>query len=168
MIKTLLPSNHKSTLNIIINNPLVSIQTLLSKNEYDWFDNELKITKFETEKFLPKLLVKYNIFKSISEVRKNRPDLILTLNYNSLKDEGNFFTFSIGSNKKHVITIIIGVSLCQLIDDYKKSIDDENLYYYKCHLMLFDVIYNISSKHFFKSITTFINDNKKLFEYQRT
>jgi len=53
--------------NIIIGRPLTSIKS------HDITESEN--TVFEKERFLPKLLVKYGFFKSISQLRKNRPDL---------------------------------------------------------------------------------------------
>lgn len=53
--------------NIIIKQPLVDL-TLL-----DITDEEN--TVFESETFLPRILVKYGLFKSTSQIKKNRPDL---------------------------------------------------------------------------------------------
>jgi hypothetical protein len=59
--------------NIIIKTPLVDLSILLS----DWNNKipDSDITVYDDETFLPRLLVKYEFFKSTSQLRKNRPDL---------------------------------------------------------------------------------------------
>lgn len=78
--------------NIIIGKPLVSEYLLFAKNKEDWEEEKLK-TIYEEERFLPKLLVKYNFMKSISEVKRNRQDLWITL------DKLDFLQFKIGKRK---------------------------------------------------------------------
>jgi hypothetical protein len=58
--------------NIVVGEPLVTPETLLGNNYKE-------ITEFDTERFLPKLLVKYGFISSTSEVKRNRPDLWRTL-----------------------------------------------------------------------------------------
>lgn len=53
--------------NIIVKQPLVDLKLL------DIMSDEN--TVFETETFLPRILVKHGFFKSTSQIRKNRPDL---------------------------------------------------------------------------------------------
>ena len=53
---------------IVIGKPLVTAEEI-------GFDNPI----YTEERFLPKLLVSLGIFKSISQVRKNRPDLVKQL-----------------------------------------------------------------------------------------
>lgn len=58
--------------NIIIGKPLVSLEML-------GIDIKQEETVFDTERFLPRLLVKYGFSKSISEIKRNRKDLIRNL-----------------------------------------------------------------------------------------
>lgn len=57
--------------NIIIGKPLVSLETLGMDPEEE--------TVFDTERFLPRLLVKHGFSKSISELKRNRQDLVRNL-----------------------------------------------------------------------------------------
>lgn len=59
--------------NIVIGTPLVSLETL-------GVDIKEQGTAFDEERFLPKLLVKYGFALSISEIRRNRQDLVRHLN----------------------------------------------------------------------------------------
>ncbi|KQC91381.1 hypothetical protein ACV3Q3_12295 [Clostridium perfringens] len=54
--------------NIIIGKPLVSLELLGIEPQEE--------TVFDTERFLPRLLVKYGFSKSISEIKRNRKDLV--------------------------------------------------------------------------------------------
>lgn len=63
--------------NIVIGTPIVQLWMLLGSDEKD--DSFMEYTVFEDERYLPKLLVKYNFTKSISEIRRNRKDLMITL-----------------------------------------------------------------------------------------
>jgi hypothetical protein len=65
--------------NIVIGNPIVAPESLLAFNINDWDRRERELTEFDTERFLPKLLVKYGFTPSTSEVKRNRPDLWKTL-----------------------------------------------------------------------------------------
>ena len=65
--------------NIVIGKSLVVLETLLgveNNKEYNWEE----VTVFDEERFLPKLLVKYGFTSSIKEIRRNRPDLVKSLN----------------------------------------------------------------------------------------
>ena len=65
--------------NIVIGRPLVDARYLFALNDKDWDKNESKKTLFTNETFLPKILVAAGIYKSTSEVRRNRPDLVINL-----------------------------------------------------------------------------------------
>lgn len=77
--------------NIIIGKPLVAIEDLgITQNETTVFDNE---------RFLPKLLVNHGITFSTNEVRRNRPELVRTL------DKPEIFEIKWGKKK---VWIIVG------------------------------------------------------------
>lgn len=87
--------------NIIIGKPLCSPQDLLALSEKDWEENEKEKTLFTDERFLPKILVSLGIFPSISEVRRNKPELCITLDKVDFLDK-----FKI--TKKNFLWIVIG------------------------------------------------------------
>ncbi len=84
--------------NIIIGKPLVSEELLLSdlNNENDnWKD----VTVRDDERFLPKLLANHGFTSSAKEIRRNRPDLVLTL------DKPDFLDIKLGKKR---IWIVVG------------------------------------------------------------
>lgn len=66
--------------NIVIGKLLVEPESLFALNKEDWENSEKPITLFTEERFLPKLMVEVGLVKSISEVRRNQPKLMVTLN----------------------------------------------------------------------------------------
>lgn len=85
--------------NIVIGKILVEPHLLFAKDEQDWNDNIKHLTHFTNERFLPKILVEVRAVKSISEVRRNKPQLMIELN------EVDFITVKWG---KRVLNIAIG------------------------------------------------------------
>lgn len=65
--------------NIVIGKPLVSPSELFAENELDWEDVEKSKTYYTEERYLPKILVELEIYPSISEIRRNKPDLMINL-----------------------------------------------------------------------------------------
>lgn len=65
--------------NIVIGKLLVEPESLFALDKKDWEDVEKPITMFTEERFLPKLMVEAGIVKSISEVRRNQPKLMVCL-----------------------------------------------------------------------------------------
>lgn len=65
--------------NIVIGQPLIEPVKMFDANEIDWKNNEKDATFFTNGRFLPRILVELGIYPSVSEVRRNRPDLIITL-----------------------------------------------------------------------------------------
>lgn len=66
--------------NVVIGRSLCSVQELFSFNDADWQKNEMSKTWHTNERFLPKILVELEIYPSVSQIRKNRPDLMIELN----------------------------------------------------------------------------------------
>lgn len=85
--------------NIVIGKILVEPHLLFAKDEQDWNDNISQLTYFTNERFLPRLLVEVGAVESISEVRRNQPKLIKTLN------DIDFITVKWG---KRILNIAIG------------------------------------------------------------
>ena len=86
--------------NIVIGTPLVSAKELLSANDSDWANVEFEKTLFTNERYLPNILVQLGIYPSISEIRRNKPELMIRL------DKVDFI--NIKPKKKHPLWIIVG------------------------------------------------------------
>lgn len=65
--------------NVVIGHINVLAKDLFALNMTDWYANESDKTYYTDERFLPKILVDLGIYPSISEIRRNRPDLFITL-----------------------------------------------------------------------------------------
>lgn len=66
-------------LNVVIGKPLVDPKTLLVLDDLDWKNNEQPQTLFTETKYLPAVMKEAGVVQSTSEVRKNRPDLNISL-----------------------------------------------------------------------------------------
>ena len=86
--------------NIVIGTPLVSAKELLSANDNDWINVEFEKTIFTNERYLPNILVQLGIYPSISEIRRNKPELMIRL------DKIDFI--NIKPKKKHPLWIVVG------------------------------------------------------------
>ena len=95
--------------NIVVGKPIVSLDVLLGDGKSNDY---LDVTVFENEeRFLPRVLAKYKIMSSVSEVRRNKPELVKNL------DSLDFMELKIGKKR---ICIVVGAA------------DDEyNLYFKK-------------------------------------
>ena len=87
--------------NIVIGKPLVEPAKLLAIDNTDWEENEKSQTLFTEERFLPKILVENGFYPSVSEIRRNRPDLMITL------DKVDFIN-KLKVKKKQFIWIVVG------------------------------------------------------------
>jgi len=85
--------------NIVVGTPEFSPAEMFASNEEDWINSEMEKTEYTTERFLPKILVDFGFTKSISEIRRNRPDLVKTL------DKFEFLEIKLGKRK---IWILVG------------------------------------------------------------
>lgn len=66
-------------LNVVIGKPLVDPKTLLALDDLDWKNNEQPQTLFTEIRYLPAVMKESGMVQSTSEVRKNRPDLNISL-----------------------------------------------------------------------------------------
>ena len=66
--------------NIVINTPLIPPEEIFASSHENWINNEQDKTFYTNEVFLPKIMVELGIVKSISEVRRNKPELVRELN----------------------------------------------------------------------------------------
>ena len=65
--------------NVVIGTPLVIPSRLLAFNEGDWEENERRSTLFTQTRYLPAIMKEAGLVQSISEIKRNRPELCLTL-----------------------------------------------------------------------------------------
>jgi hypothetical protein len=65
--------------NVVIGKPLVEPYTLLANDLTDWEETEKKNTLFTNTRYLPAVMKEAGIVNSTGEVRRNRPDLCITL-----------------------------------------------------------------------------------------
>jgi hypothetical protein len=65
--------------NVVIGKPLVEPSTLLANDLTDWEETEKKNTLFTNNRYLPAVMKEAGVVNSTGEVRRNRPDLCITL-----------------------------------------------------------------------------------------
>lgn len=87
--------------NIIIGEPLVDPAELFAADINDWNNFEKEKTYYTNERFLPRILVDLGLYKSVSEIRKNKPELVIELN--SID-----FIYKLKVKKKQWLWILIG------------------------------------------------------------
>lgn len=66
--------------NIIIGKPIVPVWELVSLSKQDYKEKEEPITYFAETRSIAKIFVEIGIVKSVSEVRRNKPELCNELN----------------------------------------------------------------------------------------
>jgi len=86
--------------NVVIGKPLVNPSEMFSLNEDDWVRSEEEKTFYTDERFLPKILVEIGVYPSTSEIRRNKPNLMITFN------EPDFIELKV--SKKRKIYVLIG------------------------------------------------------------
>ena len=65
--------------NVVIGKPLVEPWVLLAHDQRDWLETEEKDTLFTETRFLPAVMKEAGVVSSTGEVRRNKPDLCITL-----------------------------------------------------------------------------------------
>lgn len=65
--------------NIVIGTPIVSPESMFASSDDDWNAIEKEKTYYTNERFLPRILVDLGIYPSISEIRRNKPQLVKSL-----------------------------------------------------------------------------------------
>ena len=86
--------------NIVIGKPLVPPIELFISNIIDWKNNEHDRTYYTEERYLPRILVALGIYPSVSEIKRNKPELMINL------DKPDFI--QIRPKKKILLWILIG------------------------------------------------------------
>jgi hypothetical protein len=65
--------------NVVIGNPIVDVAGILASDSCDWENNEKDYTLFTETRFLPAIMKEAGIVSSTGEVRRNKPELCITL-----------------------------------------------------------------------------------------
>lgn len=86
--------------NIVTGTPLVNPSELFSSDIIDWEVNECNQTYYTEERYLPRILVDLGIYPSVSEIKRNKPELMIAL------DKPDFI--QIKPKKKILLWILIG------------------------------------------------------------
>ena len=87
--------------NIVIGKPICSPESMFAKDIDDWKTIEEEKTYFTDERYLPRILVDLGFYPSISEIRRNKPELMISLNEVDFIDE-------LKVKKKRKIWILVG------------------------------------------------------------
>lgn len=87
--------------NIVIGNPVAEPWAIFAYDKTDWNMNEKEKTYHTEERFLPRILVDIGIYPSVSEIRRNKPELMITL------DSPDFLD-GIKVSKKRKLWILVG------------------------------------------------------------
>lgn len=66
--------------NIVIGKPIVEPSTMFADDGDDWERTEKEKTYYTEERFLPRILVDIDIYPSINEIRRNKPELLFISN----------------------------------------------------------------------------------------
>lgn len=65
--------------NIVIGKLIVHPSTIFALDDNDWNYIEKNQTYYTDERFLPRILVDLGIYPSVSEIRRNKPELMINL-----------------------------------------------------------------------------------------
>lgn len=65
--------------NVVIGKPELDIRQVIAFDNDDWERNEKPVTLFTETRFLPAVMKEAGIVASTGEVRRNRDDLVITL-----------------------------------------------------------------------------------------
>lgn len=87
--------------NIVIGKPICTPKSMFAKDLDDWETVEKEKTYFTDERYLPRILVDLGFYPSISEIRRNKPELMINLNKIDFIDE-------LKVKKKRKIWILVG------------------------------------------------------------
>ena len=87
--------------NIVIGKPIVEQTIMFATNEDDWERNEKEKTYYTDERFLPRILIDIDIYPSVSEIRRNKPELMISL------DKLDFID-NLKVSKKRRLWILVG------------------------------------------------------------
>ena len=87
--------------NIVIGKPIVEPSAMFAADEDDWERAEKEKTYYTEERFLQRILVDIGIYPSISEIRRNKSELMISL------DKLDFID-NLKASKKRRLWILVG------------------------------------------------------------
>ena len=87
--------------NIVIGTPIVDPKDMFASDEDDWERMEKEKTYYTEERFLPRILVNLGIYPSVNEIRRNKPELMISL------DKLDFID-NLKVSKKRRLWILVG------------------------------------------------------------
>ena len=87
--------------NIVVGKPIVDPSAMFAADENDWERNEKEKTYYTEERFLPRILVDIGIYPSVNEIRRNKPELMISL------DKLDFID-NLKVSKKRRLWILVG------------------------------------------------------------
>lgn len=87
--------------NIVIGNPIVDPKSMFASSNDDWNAIEKEKTYYTNERFLPRILVDLGIYPSVSEIRRNKPQLVKSLDNLDFIDD-------LKAKKKRKLWILVG------------------------------------------------------------
>lgn len=87
--------------NIVIGTPIAEMPQMFASDKNDWNKVEAEKTYYTDERFLPRILVDLGIYPSISEIRRNKPQLMVSL------DKVDFI-YDLKVSKKRKLWILVG------------------------------------------------------------
>ena len=87
--------------NIVIGKPIVDPSTMFAADEDDWERIEKEKTYYTDERFLPRILVNIGIYPSVNEIRRNKSELMISL------DKLDFID-NLRVSKKRRLWILVG------------------------------------------------------------
>lgn len=87
--------------NIVIGKPIVDPSAMFSNDEDDWNSVEKDKTYYTDERFLPRILVNIGIYPSVNEIRRNKPELMVSL------DKLDFID-NLKVSKRRMLWILVG------------------------------------------------------------
>ena len=87
--------------NIVIGKPIAEPSLMFAADLDDWNNIEKEKTYYTDERFLPRILVNIGIYPSVSEIRRNKHELMISL------DELDFID-NLKVSKKRRLWILVG------------------------------------------------------------
>lgn len=100
--------------NVVVGFPIVDEHSMFALNEDDWIKIEKEKTFYTNERSLPNILVEIGICPSKGEIRRNKPQLMITL------DKLDFFEVKWGKKR---IFILVGFETEEERDNYLKNLN---------------------------------------------
>ena len=87
--------------NIVIGKPIAEPSLMFAADLDDWNNIEKEKTYYTDERFLPRILVDIGIYPSVNEIRRNKPELMISL------DKLDFID-NLKASKKRKLWILVG------------------------------------------------------------